>query len=87
MKLRIQVTHQIKYFLKLFTQQVIGSWNTSPDEVVTANNIQSFESKLNECWKLKGYGNAERLTAYCYLLSSQTAGYRITQCTGLTCNT
>ena len=67
--------------------QVIGSWNTSPDEVVTGNNIVSFKSKLNEYWKLKEHGYAEGLTAYCYLLSSQTAGYRITQCTWLTCNT
>ena len=68
--------------LKLFyTQQVIGSWNTSPDEVVKGNNIGSFKSKLNEYWKLKEHGYAERLTAYCYLLSSQTAKYRITQCT------
>ena len=32
-----------------------------PDEVVTANNIGSFKSKLNEYWKLKGHGYAERL--------------------------
>ena len=64
-------------YSNFFTQQVIGSWNTLPDEVVTANNMGSFKPKLNECWKLKGYGYAERLTVYCSLLFSQTANYRI----------
>ena len=34
--------------LNFFTQRVIGSWNSLPGEVVTANNIGSLKFKLDE---------------------------------------
>ena len=40
------------------------SWNSLPDKVVAANTIGSFKSKLDEYWKLKGYGYEQRLIAY-----------------------
>ena len=39
-----------------FTQHVIGSWNSLPDESVTANSVGVY-------WLLKGYGYEQRLTA------------------------
>ena len=85
--LEVIVSHtpdQIFSYLNIFTQQVISSssWNTLPDEVVTANNIGSSSLNRMRVGNQKDmHGYAERLTAYCYLLSSQTAKYRITQCT------
>ena len=46
-----------------FTQRVINNWNNLPNEVVSANSIGSFKSKLDDYWKQTGYGYAQRLTA------------------------
>ena len=37
-----------------FTQQVIGSWNRSPNEIVTANTITASKAQLDNYWLLKG---------------------------------
>ncbi|KAK3099403.1 hypothetical protein FSP39_003853 [Pinctada imbricata] len=34
-----------------FTNRVINIWNSLPDNVVTANTLNSFKSKLNNHWK------------------------------------
>ena len=31
-----------------FTQCVIGSWNSLPDEIVTANSVGVFKAKLDK---------------------------------------
>ena len=49
---------------KLFTQRVITSWNSLPDEVITANSIGCFKSKLDKYWGQTGHEYEQRLTAY-----------------------
>ena len=39
-----------------FTQRVINNWNSLPNEVVSANSIGSFKSKLDDYWKQIGHG-------------------------------
>ena len=34
-----------------FTNKVLDQWNNLPDSVVTAETVQSFESRLDELWK------------------------------------
>ena len=50
--------------LNFFTQRVIGSWNSLPGEIVTANSVGVFKAKLDKYWLLKGYGYKQRFTAY-----------------------
>ena len=49
---------------KFFTQRVITSWNNLPDEVITANSVECFKSKLDKYWGQIGHGYEQRLTAY-----------------------
>ena len=49
---------------KFFTQRVITSWNSLPDEVIAANSIGCFKSKLDKYWGQIGHGYEQRLTAY-----------------------
>ena len=44
-----------------FTQRVIGSWNSLPDNVVEANTIESFKFKLDEYWRSQGHGYEQGL--------------------------
>ena len=46
-----------------FTKHVINNWNSLPNEVVSANSIGSFKSKLDDYWKQIGHGYGQRLTA------------------------
>ena len=52
---------RLNIHFNFFTQRVIGSWNSLPDE---ANNVGFFKAKLDKYWLLKGYGYEQRLTAY-----------------------
>ena len=55
--------HRLNIRANFFTQRVINNWNNLPNEVVLANSIGSFKSKLDDYWKQTGYGYAQRLTA------------------------
>ena len=46
-----------------FTQRIINSWNSLPQEVVSAHTIASFKSELDDYWSSSGYGYEQRLTA------------------------
>ena len=47
-----------------FTQHIINSWNSLPQEVVSAHTIASFKSKLDNYWSFSSeYGYKQRLTA------------------------
>ena len=34
-----------------FTSRIVNNWNSLPDIVITAPNINLFKNKLDECWK------------------------------------
>ena len=34
-----------------FTSRIVNNWNSLPDTVITAPNINIFKNKLNEFWK------------------------------------
>ena len=44
---------RLRIHSSFFTQRVIGSWNSLLDNVVEANTIGSFKSKLDEYWSLE----------------------------------
>ena len=46
-----------------FFTRFINNWNNLPNEVISANSIGSFKSKLDDYWKQIGYGYGQRLTA------------------------
>ena len=43
-----------------FILRVIGSWNSLPDEIVTANSVGVFKAKLDKYWLSKVYGYEQR---------------------------
>ena len=47
-----------------FTQRVASKWNALLNEVITANSIALFKSKLDSYWGQIGYGYDQRLIAY-----------------------
>ncbi|XP_065895667.1 uncharacterized protein [Dysidea avara] len=60
--------HHMKLFKShtrsnFFTQRIINSWNSWPQEVVSAHTIASFKSELDDYWSSSGYGYEQRLTA------------------------
>ena len=36
---------------KFFARRVIASWNSLPDQVVTAPSVNSFKSRLDQYWR------------------------------------
>ena len=47
-----------------FTQRVISKWNALLNEIITANSIALFKSKLDSYWGQIRYGYDQRLIAY-----------------------
>ena len=46
-----------------FFTHIINNCNSLPNEVISANSIGSFKSKLDDYWKQIGHGYSQRLTA------------------------
>lgn len=44
---------QIRYDLRkfCFSNRIISLWNSLPDRVVSADNVNSFKSRLDRLWK------------------------------------
>ena len=53
---------RLKVCSNFFTQQVINSWNSLPEEIVSSNTIGLFKAKLDKYWET-GYGYEQRLFA------------------------
>ena len=34
-----------------FTERVVAAWNTLPENVVTAPNVNCFKARIDRCWK------------------------------------
>ena len=41
----------------VFSQRVVDDWNSLPEEVVTADSINSFKNRLDKVWEDDQYRN------------------------------
>ena len=46
--------------LNFFTQRCVNMWNSLPEVVVSATNIQLFKHRLEEYWSDIGHGYVQR---------------------------
>ena len=50
--------------INFFTQRCVNMWNSLPEVVVSATNIQLFKQQLDEHWSVIGYGYVQRPGAW-----------------------
>ena len=51
---------RLKMRLNFFTQRVVSTWNSLPEEVVSAVTVSDFKQKLDLYWGKLGYGYEQR---------------------------
>ena len=51
---------RLKMRLNFFTQRVVSTWNSLPEEVVSAVTVAYFKQKLDLYWGKLGYGYEQR---------------------------
>lgn len=49
---------------KFFTNQVIDIWNSLSPHVINSQSVYTFKNKLDDYWRVTGYGHDERPMAY-----------------------